>query len=81
MISRLRRRRGEGHTKITGFRDLSRKLRALCPCVSFMLNRTKRETVTKTVTSLEKSGFCTAGSLENSGVGEGNQTLVVSLGS
>ena len=46
-----------------------------------MLKRTNRQTVTKTVTSLEQPSFHTAGSLENSGAGEGNRTLVISLGS
>lgn len=38
-------------------------------------------TFTKTVTSFAQRHIGTAGSLENSGAGEGNRTLLVSLGS
>jgi hypothetical protein len=37
-------------------------------------------TVTKTVTSSTQRHLDTAGSLENSGVGDGSRTLVISLG-
>jgi len=37
-------------------------------------------TVTKTVTSSAQRRLDAAGSLENSGAGEGNRTLVISLG-
>jgi len=46
-----------------------------------MPKRTNRQAVIKTVASLEQSGSCTTGSLENSGAGEGNLTLIFSLGS